>query len=311
MTGASPAEPPPLGPASTGPASTGPGGIRVGLAYPQTELGGGPDAVRAVCDPLESMGADHLLAYDHVLGASHADRTPPLRQGGYDEHDPFHDPFVLFAYLAGRTTTLRFISGVLVLPQRQTALVAKQAADLALLSGNRLELGVGVGWNFVEYEALGADFAHRGAVADEQIPLLRRLWTEPLVDFSGDFHRIDRAAIVPRPTQPVPVLVGGFGPPALRRAAAMGDGFVFAGSIDTVSAQWADLQQRLVDAGRDPATFTAAYTVLSTRGPDDVASKIERWAELGGTVASVVTMGLGLDSPEAHLDYFGAVLGRA
>lgn len=293
------------------PSLAGPGGIRVGLAYPQIELGGDPDAVRAVCDPLESMGADHVLAYDHVLGASHADRTPPLRQGGYDQDDPFHDPFVMFAYLAGRTTTLRFISGVIVLPQRQTALVARQAADIALLSGNRLEMGIGVGWNFVEYQALGGDFSHRGAVADEQIPLLRRLWTEPLVDFTGKYHRIDRAATVPRPTKPIPIWIGGFGPPALRRAAAMGDGFVFAGSIDTVAAQWTDLQRRLIDAGRDPAAFTASYTVLSTRGPDDVADKIERWAELGGSVASVVTMGLGLDSPEAHLDYFGTVLGRA
>jgi probable F420-dependent oxidoreductase len=173
-------------------------GIQVGVVYPQIELGGEADAVRAIGDAIEAQGYRHLVAYDHVLGAEQADRQPELT-GPYDENDPFHDPFVLFAYLAGRSDTLEFASGVLILPQRQTALVAKQAADLAVLSGNRLRLGVGVGWNWVEYEALGEDFATRGQRANEQIELLRRYWTEPTVSFAGRFDRVARAGIVPRP----------------------------------------------------------------------------------------------------------------
>src|SRR5262249_52891598 len=157
------------------------------------------------------------------LGAVHEDRIPPL-WGPYDENDPFHDPFVLFAYLAGRTERLAFVTGVLVLPQRQTALVAKQAADLALLSGDRFRLGVGVGWNPVEYTGLGQDFATRGLRLDEQIGLLRRLWGEPVVSFEGRFDAIDRAGTVPRPRRLIPIWLGGWVEAALRRAARLGDG---------------------------------------------------------------------------------------
>ena len=148
-------------------------GIQVGVVYPQIELNGDPEAVRSLADAVEAQGYRHLVAYDHVLGADHANREPELT-GPYDEDDPFHDPFVLFAYLAGRSETLEFASGILILPQRQTALVAKQAADLAVLSGDRFRMGVGVGWNPVEYDALGEDFSTRGRRADEQIGLLRR-----------------------------------------------------------------------------------------------------------------------------------------
>ena len=158
--------------------------MKIGVVYPQTELGGDPTAVRRIGKAVEDLGFDYLLAYDHVLGAEHADRTPPL-PGPYTELDPFHDPFVMFGYLAGITERIGFATGVLVLPQRQTALVARQAADVDLLSGNRLRLGVGVGWNHVEYEALGQDFRTRGAREEEQIELLRRLFTEPVVDSRG------------------------------------------------------------------------------------------------------------------------------
>jgi probable F420-dependent oxidoreductase len=150
--------------------------MQIGVVYPQNELRGDPTAVRRIGRAVEDLGFDHLLAYDHVLGAVHADRTPQLT-GPYTEHDPFHDPFVMFAYLAGVTERIRFGTGILVLPQRQTALVARQAADVDLLSGGRLRLGVGVGWNYVEYEALGQDFRTRGARQEEQIELLRRLFT--------------------------------------------------------------------------------------------------------------------------------------
>ncbi len=189
--------------------------MQIGVVYPQIELRGDPTAVRRIGRAVEDLGFDHLLAYDHVLGAVHADRTPQLT-GPYTEHDPFHDPFVMFAYLAGITERIGFATGILILPQRQTALVARQAADVDLLSGGRLRLGVGIGWNHVEYEALGQDFRTRGARQEEQIELLRRLFTEPVVDFSGRFDRIDRAALVPKPARPIPIWLGGSGEKRIR-----------------------------------------------------------------------------------------------
>src|ERR1700724_1739113 len=168
--------------------------MHIEVVYPQTELRGDPTAVRRIGRAVEDQGFDHLLAYDHVLGAVHADRTPKLT-GPYTEKDPFHDPFVMFAYLAGITQRIEFVTGILILPQRQTVLVARQAADLDLLSHERLRLGVGIGWNYVEYDSLGQDFRSRGKRVSEQINLLRRLWSEPLVNFEGAFDRIDRAAL--------------------------------------------------------------------------------------------------------------------
>src|SRR5882724_6879540 len=200
--------------------------MEIGVVYPQIELRGDPDAVGRIGRTVEDLGFDHLLASDHVLGAVHADRTPPLT-GPYTEHDPFHDPLVMFAYLAGITERIRFATGVLVLPQRQTALVGRQAADVDLLSGGRLRLGVGVGWSDVEYEALGQDFRKRGARQEEQIGLMRRLFTEPVVAFSGRFDRIDRAALVPKPARSIPIWLGGSGEAAYDRAARLADGFIF------------------------------------------------------------------------------------
>src|SRR5580704_8305341 len=166
-------------------------GMQIGVVYPQIELGGDPGAVRLIGRATEELGFDHLLAYDHVLGAVHAGRTPALT-GPYTERDPFHDPLVMFAYLSAITERIGFATGILILPQRQTVLVARQAADVDLFSGGRLRLGVGIGWNYVEYEALGHEFRTRGARQEEQIGLLRRLFTEPVVDFAGRFDRLDR-----------------------------------------------------------------------------------------------------------------------
>src|SRR6202034_3820371 len=198
----------------------------------------------------EDLGFDYLLSYEHVLGAVHADRSPPL-SGPYTEHDPFHDPFVMFAYLAGITERIRFTTGILVLPQRQTALVARQPADVDLFSGGRLRLGIGVGWNHVEYEALGQDFHTRGAREEEQVELLRRLFTEPVVDFSGRFDRIDRAALVPRPTRSIPIWLGGGSEAAFDRAARLADGFIlFGGGVDRAVGAWNRLRDRVDALGR-------------------------------------------------------------
>src|SRR5277367_3137297 len=221
--------------------------MQIGAVYPQIELRGDPSAVRRLGLAVEELGFDHLLAYDHVLGAVHADRTPELT-GPYTEQDPFHDPFVMFAYLAAITERIRFATGILVLPQRQTALVARQATDLDLLSGGRLRLGVGVGWNYVEYEALGQDFHTRGARQEEQIELLRRLFEDPVVDFSGRFDRVDRASLLPKPERSIPIWLGGSSEAAFDRAARLADGFIFiGGAIDDTVDRWRRLRKRVLD----------------------------------------------------------------
>jgi len=242
-----------------------------------------------------------------VLGAVHADRTPALT-GPYTEHHPFHDPLVMFGYLAGITKRIGFATGILILPQRQTALVARQAADVDLLSGGRLRLGVGIGWNPVEYEALGQDFHTRGVRQEEQIQLLRRLFTEPVVDFSGRFDRIDRAGLVPKPTRPIPIWLGGYGEKAFDRAARLGDGFIFFGGSGVEQAvenlTW--LRSRLREVGRSVEGFGAEFVAVPNGDVDNLGADVDRWRDAGGTHLSVVTMGQGLDSIDAHINYLAS-----
>jgi probable F420-dependent oxidoreductase len=286
--------------------------MQIGVVYPQIELGGDPEAVRRIGRATEELGFDHLLAYDHVLGAVHEDRVPPL-VGPYTERDPFHDPLVMFAHLAAVTERIGFVTGVLILPQRQTALVARQAADVDLLSGGRLRLGVGIGWNYVEYETLGQDFRTRGAREEEQIALLRQLWSEPVVGFTGRFDRVDRASITPKPTRPVPIWLGGYGDAAYERAARVGDGFIFGGRTEDVFGAWDRMRDGVLEAGRPVERFGGEYVVMSRKGPEAVAAKIAAWGDAGGTHAAVLTMGLGIGSTDGHIEYLAAVadvLGR-
>jgi probable F420-dependent oxidoreductase len=181
--------------------------VQVGVVFPQTEIGADPAGVRAFAQAAEELGYQHLLAYDHVLGADVSAR--PDWAGPYTAEHQFHEILVLFGYLAGVAPGLELVTGVLVLPQRQTALVAKQAAEIDILTGGRFRLGVGLGWNFVEFEALGEEFRNRGRRAEEQIEVLRRLWTEPVVTFDGEYHRIPAAGINPLPIQrPIPIEAG-------------------------------------------------------------------------------------------------------
>jgi probable F420-dependent oxidoreductase len=281
--------------------------MQIGVVSPLYELRGDPSAVGRIGRAVEDLGFDHLLAYDHVLGAVHADRTPPLM--GPTERDPFHDPFVMFAYLAGITERIGFATGILVLPQRQTALVARQAADVDLLSGSRLRLGVGVGSNYVEYEALGQDFGTRGARQEEQIELLRRLFTEPVVDFSGRFDRVNRASLVPKPTRPIPIWLGGISDAAYDRAARLADGFIFGAGFDLNVAldAWKGLRDRVGALGRSVDDFGGDYMALSRGSVGELTAKIDAWREAGGTHVSVATMGLGLDSADGHIDYLASV----
>jgi probable F420-dependent oxidoreductase len=279
--------------------------MKMAIIYPQTELRGEPEAVRAIGLATEALGYDALVAYDHVLGASH-DREPKLN-GPYTEHHPFHDPFVMFGYLAAITERIEFVTGVIILPQRQTVLVARQAADLDLLSGQRLRLGAGTGWNYVEYDALGQDFATRGARLDEQVELLRKLWAEPLLSFEGRFDRIDRAALNPRPARRIPIWLGGFADVALRRAARVADGFICAHGAADAFAQIARLKQLLEQQGRSADDFGLQCNMLTAKTPEAVVETALRWRDAGGTHAAVSTMGQGLETIEAHLDYMRRV----
>ena len=279
--------------------------MKIGVIYPQTELRGDPEAVHRIGLAAEELGYDHFLVYDHVLGATH-DREPKLT-GPYTDKHPFHDPFVMFAYLAGMTQRIEFITGILILPQRQTVLVARQAADLDLLSHERFRLGVGIGWNYVEYDSLGQDFHSRGKRLGEQITLLRRLWSEPLVDFNGPFDRIDRAALNPRPRRTIPIWFGGFADAALRRAAMLGDGFIFVDGAGDALELASRMRQFLKEAGRSEAGFGLHCNMLRAKSPQAVVETASRWRDIGGTHASVVTMGQNFTTIDQHIDYMKTV----
>jgi probable F420-dependent oxidoreductase len=288
--------------------------MKIGAVYPQTETGGDPDALDVIGLAVEALGYDSLLMYDHVVGAVHEGRDPPL-WGPYTEHHPFHDPFTAFSYLAGLTKRIEFVTGILILPQRQTVLVAKQATDLDLVSRQRLTLGVGTGWNYVEYDALGADFHTRGKRMDEQIPYLRRLWEEPVVSFAGRFDRIDRGNIIPRPKRQIPIFCGGFGEAPYRRAVKMADGFIFAAGLEKSALPGlARIRALLADAGRSPDGF-GCHLILQDpagRGLDlpVTLDTLRRWRDAGGTHASVGTMYRGYRCAQEHVDFLAEVRQR-
>jgi probable F420-dependent oxidoreductase len=213
----------------------------------------------------------------------------------------------MFAYLAGITKNLGFVTGVLILPQRQAALVAKQATDVDLLSRERLRLGVGSGWNHVEYQGLGKDFTNRGKRMDEQIDFMRRLWTEPLVTYHGDYEHLDRGNLNIRPKRSIPVWIGGFGEAAFRRGALLGDGFIFGLPYKRSVEHLARLRELLAEAGRDEATFGLELIGAGDGDARAMADIANRWREAGGTHHSVLTMGRGFTSVDQHLEHLAAV----
>jgi len=278
--------------------------MRCGVVYPQIELDGDPGAVKAFAQAAEDLGYDHFIMYDHVLGAEHAGREPALT-GPYTDADPFHEPFIAFAYLTGITKRIEFTSGVIILPQRQTALVAKQAADIDLFSGGRLRLGVGVGWNWVEFDALevGPHFRRRGKREENQIALLRKLWTERVVTHTDKDHQVERAGLCPMPKRSIPIWLGGFSEPAFDRAARIADGFLFSGrSQDEAREIKAGIERKLHTHGRDAASFGFEQIQQFARGPDAWPRDIAAWRDAGGSHVSVVTMGAGLKGIDAHID---------
>ena len=280
--------------------------MRVGVTFPQTELGGDPGAVRAYAERVEELGYRHILIYDHVVGADPQVHTG--WNGPYDVHTTFHEPFVMYGYLAAVTRSLELVTGVIILPQRQTALVAKQAAEVDLLSGGRFRLGIGVGWNAVEYEALGEDFGSRGKKSAEQIELLRRFWTEQSVTFDGDFHQVTGAGIAPLPVQrPIPVWVGAASAPGYKRAGRLADGwFPMMGPGQRSTTPAPSSTVRRSTRGGIPATIGMQGRVDWRGDADATAEGLDAWAKAGASHVSVNTMGAGLKTVDDHL----AVLAR-
>ncbi len=268
--------------------------MEIGVVLPTCDLGSDPSAIRDYAHAAEELGYDHLLIYDHVLGAEHQGRDP-ARSGPYDEGDAYHEPFVLFGYLAGTTSDIGFATGVLVLPQRQTALVAKQAAELQLLSDGRLRLGVGTGWNYVEYEALGMPYRKRGRMLDEQTELLRRLLSEDLLDYQGEFHRIDRAGLLPRPKKKVPIWFGGFTDVAIRRTARIGDGFIFGHHGAAMLDLCRELFEQTEKQGRAREDVGVEVILPYSVGPDAWAKIAEEWKAAGATHLTMRTMDRGME----------------
>ncbi|MET0324042.1 MAG: LLM class F420-dependent oxidoreductase [Ilumatobacteraceae bacterium] len=281
--------------------------MQIGVVFPQTEIGAGVADVRTYGLRVEELGFAHVLAYDHVLGADPAVHSPWT--GPYDIATTFREPFVLFGYLAA-LTSLEMVTGVIILPQRQTALVAKQAAEVDLLTEGRFRLGVGLGWNAVEYDALGKTFTDRGVRMSEQIVLLRRLWTERSVTHDGEHEQVHGAGLAPPPSQrPIPIWIGGQSPPAYRRIGRLADGWfpqVPPGpKLDEASAIVA---QAALDAGRDPATLGMEGRVSWTgAGVDKLVDQVGRWGEAGATHLSINTMNAGLGAVDGHLEVLASV----
>ena len=275
--------------------------MRVGVVFPQTEIGADVGAVRAYVQRVEELGYRHVLAYDHVLGADPA--VHPGWRGPYDLTTTFHEPFVLFGYIAGVVTSLELVTGIIILPQRQTALVAKQAAEVDLLTRGRFRLGVGLGWNAVEYEALGQDFSTRGRRAEEQVELLRRLWTEPSVTFRGRFDRVTGAGLAPLPVQrPIPVWFGAQSERAYRRVGRLADGwFPQVPPGPKLDQARSVVEQAAVEAGRDPAGLGMEGRASWRDDPGKLAEHAATWRQAGATHLSVNTMGAGLRTVDDHL----------
>ncbi|HEY2299213.1 MAG TPA: LLM class F420-dependent oxidoreductase [Jatrophihabitans sp.] len=274
--------------------------MQIGVVFPQTEIGGDVAAVRHYAQAVEQLGYQHVLAYDHVLGADPSVHAPWT--GPYDMHTTFHEPLVLFGFLAG-ITSLELVTGVIILPQRQTALVAKQAAEVDLLTGGRFRLGIGVGWNRVEYDGLGQDFTTRGRRSGEQVELMRRLWTEQTVTAAVDGERITGAGLAPLPVQrPIPVWFGASSPPAYRRAGRLGDGWlpqVQPGpKLDEARTI---VEQAARDAGRDPSALGMEGRANWKGGVDEVAVRVEQWRATGASHVSINTMKAGFGSIDEHV----------
>ncbi len=276
--------------------------MQVGIVFPHHEIGTDPGAIKAFAQGAESLGFTHLLIYDHVLGAD------PNRPGGwknrpYDKDVRFHEPLTTFAFIAAVTETIDLMSTVLILPQRQTALVAKQAAEVALLSKGRFRLGIGTGWNAIEYEALNENFGNRGRRQAEQVDLLRKLWSEDSLTYAGKFHTVSAASINPRPPRSIPIWFGGAAPQLIDRCARLGDGWIpLGGPTPDSAAAIESLKAQRKAAGKDWAGFgIQAQAQVRGGDPERWRAHAQKWRELGATHIAVATHNAGLQGVDAHL----------
>ena len=274
--------------------------MRYGAIFPQRDLGTDVSMIRDYIAGIQELGFDHLVIYDHVLGADTTDRPGWT---GYDLDDGFHEVFVLLGFIAAIAPGLELVTDILILPQRQTTLVAKQAAEVDILSGGRFRLGVGVGWNQVEYEALGEDFRTRGRRVEEQIDLLRRLWTERSLDYSGAHHRIPNAGLTYMPPQqPIPIWIGGSAEVTLDRVGRLGDGWFPLGTPDAAMATRIErVRQVAVAHGRDPEAIGFEPTIPLRADPATWRETAERWSAIGATHLALDTMNTGSVTVADHL----------
>ena len=274
--------------------------MKIGVVFPQTEIGPNPEDVAAFAQAAEETGYHHLIAYDHVLGASTANR--PDWQGPYTAESLFHEPFVLFGYLAGLTKTLELVSAVIILPQRQTALVAKQAACVDVLSGGRLRLGIGTGWNAVEYEALNENFHDRGKRSEEQIDLMRQLWADDVISFDGKWHTVTEAGLNPLPVnRHIPVWLGGMAPQVIDRVGRVADGW-FPFFNPNLGDQLQAVRAAAQRAGRNPNDIGIECMAPLEADAAKARQRLQKLVDLGVTHTAVVTMNAGLQQPQAHID---------
>jgi probable F420-dependent oxidoreductase len=263
--------------------------MQLNAMFPTRDIGNDPAKIRDWAQAAEDLGFAYIEVPDHVFGATARDGWTPR----YNERDPFHETFVTLGFLAAVTRKIRLSSGILIAPQRQTGLIAKQAAEVDLLSGGRLRLGIGGGWNHVEYEALGADWKTRGARQAEQAEVLRRLWSEDLVDYAGRFHNLKGVNIVPPPVQrPIPIWFGGSSDAVVKRAARLGDGWMPIMAPDEEAKQKvAMLREEIRKQGRDPARFgIEGWLRMHDADPRRWAQGVEGWRRLGADFVMLYPM---------------------
>lgn len=285
--------------------------MELGVTVPIVEFGDDLGGVREFVQAAEELGYTHIRILDHVLGAD-PQYHPEVPRFPYTHQSYIHEPFTLMAFLSGITTTIKLVTGILILPQRQTALVAKQAAEVDVLSGGRLRLGIGIGWNPVEYEALGQNFHTRGRRCEEQIAVLRKLWTQELVNFEGRDHKISHAGIRPLPIQrPIPIWLGA-GSSAnpiptervLKRIGNMADGWFPMFPYDHPNRGVVEqVQEYARSAGRNPSEIGMEGRIrMASNGPEDWLAESKAWEEMGATHLSASTVGPQITTIDQHIE---------
>lgn len=275
--------------------------MEIGAVFPHNEIGTDPQAIKDYAQGVEELGVTHLLIYDHVLGA---DRDRPGGfEGPYDKDIAFHEPFTTFAFIAAVTQKLDMITTVMILPQRQTVLVAKQAAELAILSNNRFKLGIGVGWNAVEYVGLNENFHDRGKRQAEQVELMRLLWESEVLEYKGNYHEIDKASINPRPSLPVPIWFGGGAPKLIQRCAELGDGWIpLMGPNDKAKAMLDEIREKRTAKGLSWEDFgVQAQAQYAGGNPELWAKHADKWRDLGASHLAIATHNAGQTDVQGHL----------